>query len=66
MKKVVCDSCDKIFDSEDDPGCFDLCGDGIHCENCRERAYVLHQERLMENGPGPSLLDQQIEAMKYK
>lgn len=31
-----------------------------------EAQWERHQESLMENGPGPSLLDQQREAMKFK
>lgn len=36
------------------------------CENANERAYDRQQERLMETGGGTTLLDQQIEAMKFK
>lgn len=31
-----------------------------------EAAWERHCEKMMEEGPGPSLLDQQIEAMKFK
>lgn len=39
---------------------------GDHCENCQEEAYMRHQQRLMEDGPGPSLIEQQREAWKLK
>lgn len=36
-------------------------------ELCRaERDYDRHQESLMENGPGPTLLEQQAAAQKLK
>lgn len=35
-------------------------------ENLNECAYDRQQERLMEDGPGPSLLDQQRNALKFK
>lgn len=35
-------------------------------DDLAEAAYDRHQERLMENGPGPTLLDQQIAAQKFK
>lgn len=31
-----------------------------------ERDWERHQESLMENGPGPTLLEQQIAAQKFK
>ena len=44
--------------------------DEYWCESCvdneAEAAWDRHQEDLMENGPGPSLLEQQIEARKLK
>lgn len=40
------------------------------CKNCRdneaEAAYDRHQQWLMENGPGPTLLEQQEVARKLK
>ncbi len=40
------------------------------CEECQgnrdEAAYDRQQERLMENGAGPTLLEQQAEARKLK
>lgn len=65
----TCEQCDRFIDSDDEPGCFVDEPDGstsIICENCQEAAYMRHQERLMEDGPGPSLIEQQIEAMKLK
>jgi len=35
-------------------------------ESYAEAAYERQQEQLMENGPGPSLLDQQRDALKFK
>lgn len=71
MSIVICEHCDSPIDSDDDPGCFidnpyNSRDTTIVCEGCRERAYERQQESLMENGPGPSLLDQQREAMKLK
>ncbi len=44
--------------------------DEYWCDNCadnyHEAAYDRHQESLMENGPGPSLRDQQEAARKLK
>lgn len=71
MSMVTCDHCDQPIDSDDDPGCF--CDNPynsrdttIVCENCRERAYDREQERLMEDGPGPTLLEQQQAAWRLK
>jgi hypothetical protein len=70
MSICVCDRCDAYIDSDNDPNCF--CTDPwggneeIVCENCRERAYDEHQESLMESGAGPTLLEQQIAAMRLK
>lgn len=36
MSMIRCDECDRIFDSDDDPGCFDEDGDRVICEPCRE------------------------------
>lgn len=71
MSIVVCDHCERYIDSDFDCDCFienpyDSRDVTTLCENCRERAYEEQQERLMEDGPGPSLLDQQREAMKFK
>lgn len=44
--------------------------DEYWCENCMdneaERAWDRHQQDLMENGPGPTLAEQQAEARKLK
>lgn len=44
--------------------------DEYWCPSCldarAEAAWERHQEHLMENGPGPTLLEQQIEARKLK
>lgn len=70
MSIVVCDYCDSFIDSDVDPDCFmdneGWCANDVLCERCRERAWDRHQERLMEDGPGPSLLDQQIAAQRLK
>ncbi len=59
-----CEKCDGSRDvNENEYGEF-ICDD---CEqNAAEAAYDRHQEYLMENGSGPSLLEQQIEARKFK
>lgn len=36
------------------------------CDDCAELAYEREQERLMESGPGPSLLEQQRQAWRLK
>ena len=71
MSIVICESCDQPIDSDFDAECFmenpyDSKDVTVNCERCRERALDRQQERLMEDGPGPSLRDQQIEAMKLK
>lgn len=73
MSIVICDDCERQVDSDIDTDCFVEEGNMRRltftitlCENCRERRYDNEQERLMSDGPGPSLLDQQIAAMKFK
>lgn len=68
MSICVCDHCDSYIDSDKDQYCFcdDPSGETILCENCRERAYDRQQEALMESGGGPTLLEQQIAAMRFK
>lgn len=71
MSVVVCDHCERYIDSDDDPYCFienpyDSKDTTVLCEYCREKAWDQEQDRLSEDGPGPSLLDQQKEAMKLK
>lgn len=67
---LECEYCCESVDTERDPYaiCTDPWGDNMQviCETCRERAYDRHQESLMESGPGPSLRDQQIAAMRFK
>lgn len=68
---MICDHCDEPINVTADPHCrcvnpYDSRDVSIVCEGCRERAYERQQERLMEDGPGPSLLEQQREAMKLK
>lgn len=42
----------------------------LWCESCHdnaaEAAWDRHQQDLIENGPGPSLAEQQAEARKFK
>lgn len=70
MPQYNCDGCDATCDPTKDPHC--LCtdpwgGNGITlCESCRESAYDRQQERLMEDGGGPSLLEQQQDAYRIK
>lgn len=71
MSICVCDHCDAYIDSDFDAHCFienpyNSLDVTILCEPCRERAWERQQEDLMETGGGPSLLDQQIAAIKYK
>lgn len=70
MSICICDKCDRPIDSDFDCDCF--CTDPwggnetIVCEPCREKSYDDHQERLMETGGGPSLIEQQREAWRLK
>lgn len=71
MSMIDCDDCGVLIDTDDDPGCFienpyDGRDTTVWCLQCRENAYQKHQDKLMEDGPGPSLLQQQQEAMKFK
>ena len=71
MSMVNCDHCDKYIDSDKDGDCFivnpyDKNDITTLCEPCREKAWDCEQESLMENGGGPSLLEQQREAWKLK
>lgn len=64
MQTYFCDSCDATCDPAKDPHCLD--SSTTLCENCREAAYDRQQQRLMEGGGGPSLIEQQREAYKIK
>lgn len=65
MTTYACDTCDAGCDPEKDPGCLVEPNLTI-CENCRESAWERQQERLMETGGGPSLIEQQRAAYKIK
>lgn len=61
--KLCCQTCGKLTwgcDDYDEPLCMSC------TENLDEAAYERQQERLMEDGGGPTLQEQQIEAMKIK
>ena len=61
----ICECCDAPCDPATDKYCLtDF--NGVMCENCRERAYDRHQERLMEGDGPPSLIEQQRAAYKIK
>lgn len=66
---MICEHCDGPI-SPTDPyaRCTDPWGGNVEwiCESCRERAYDREQERLMETGGGPSLIEQQREAWRFK
>lgn len=69
MSMAFCERCDRLIDTDHDPNAFCDAPDGsteIICDSCQERAYDRHQENLMEDGPGPSLLDQQRAAYNIK
>jgi len=69
MSMIICDRCERHIDSDEQPHCFCDQPDGsteVICENCQERAYDEHQERLMEDGPGLTLLEQQQVAWRLK
>lgn len=58
----VCDRCEGPVDPakhQDEFG-------GYTCDNCMEAAYEREQERLMECGPGPTLLEQAQQGYKDK
>lgn len=60
VMKVQCESCDVWFPQPKVRSDYPL------CDNCLEVAYDNQQQSLMENGAGPTLLEQQIAAMRYK
>lgn len=66
--KRKCDHCEVAIEENDLIYERDL--DEYWCDNCldnrAEAAWERHNESLMENGPGPTLLEQQIEARKLK
>lgn len=62
MSMILCERCDKERPFNE----VHLIDGDLICLNCQEIAYDRHQERLMEGGGGPSLLEQQREAMKFK
>lgn len=71
MSIVICDHCDRWIDSDYDAECFienpyNNRDTTILCEPCREAAWEREQERLMEEGPGHSLLEQQAAALRFK
>jgi hypothetical protein len=40
MSMIICQGCDRLIDSDDDPGCFLDVGSNqikVLCESCRER-----------------------------
>ncbi len=60
MSMVICDHCDRLFDSDADPDCFieppyatpaSRSVQDIICEPCRERALDRQQERRAEDAP---------------
>lgn len=57
---MTCIFCDKPLSKQN------LLDEVDTCDSCMEKAYDRQQERLMENGPGPTLLEQQQAAYKIK
>ena len=56
---VTCEECGAIGpDATDD-------GDAL-CDDCAQNRAEAAWERLCEDGPGPTLLEQQIAAMRFK
>jgi hypothetical protein len=66
MSIFTCEHCDADFDSAKQPYSVTGSDDTVICENCAESAWDRQQERLMEDGPGPSLIEQQREAWRLK
>jgi RNase P subunit RPR2 len=69
LSALVCEHCNAPIAADDKHAvCTDPWGGNVSiiCEHCQERAYDRHQERLMEDGPGPSLLEQQQAAWRLK
>jgi hypothetical protein len=72
MSLIPCEhDCGVMVDPDQDPLCkivnpYDSSDVTVVCLNCQEKAYEAQQERLMEDGPGPSLLEQQREAWRLK
>lgn len=65
---VVCERCDRQFQQNAYSFCTDPWGGHgeMVCDSCQEGAYDREQERLMECGAGPSLIEQQREAWRLK
>jgi hypothetical protein len=69
MNAYFCEYCDASIAADDHLAvCTDPWGGNrtLICEHCQERAYDRYQERLMEDGPGPSLLEQRQAAWRLK
>lgn len=62
---MTCESCDLPVDPADRGAVSEWDG-SVRCEGCREAAYDREQERLMECGPGPTLQEQQVAALRVK
>lgn len=65
MPTYFCDGCDATCDPAKDPYCRGEFNTTL-CELCREAVFDRQQERLMEDGGGPTLLEQQRAAYKIK
>lgn len=64
---IRCEHCSRALSG---PGIYVEALDEYWCESCvdnrDEAAWQRYQDDLMENGPGPSLLEQMAEARKLK
>lgn len=66
MSIFSCEHCDQDFDSAKQSYSVTGSDDTVLCENCAESAWDRQQERLMEGGGGPSLIEQQRAAYNIK
>lgn len=62
--KHTCGRCEEEFFAED--GQFSELDGEFTCDDCAEIIYHQYQEKLMEDGPGLSLQEQQVAAQKLK
>lgn len=72
MSLIPCErDCGVMVDPDQDPLCtivnpYDSSDVTVMCLACQEKAYERQQERLMEDGGGPSLIEQQRAAYNLK
>lgn len=73
MSMVICEHCDALIDSDDDPHCFVEVGNmrrqthtEIICDNCRERIWDRMQEEFYAGDRHQSVQEQYVAAWHEK